>query len=108
MSNHVYKIIELTGKSKASIEDAIQTAVGKAAKTINNMKGFAVTEQRGYFDNNAVAYYQVTIKDWIYNGRLIIRLLIPIIYLELVFVHLLHFFQPSLFLRLKFLLSICY
>jgi len=26
------------------------------------MKGFVVTEQRGYFDNNAVAYYQVILK----------------------------------------------
>lgn len=62
MSEHVYKHIELTGSSKTSIEEAIQNAVNKAAKSVRNMKWFVVTEQRGYIENNAVAYYQVTIK----------------------------------------------
>jgi flavin-binding protein dodecin len=62
MSDNVYKQIELTGSSKTSIEEAIQTAIDKAAKTIHNMKWFVVTEQRGYIDNNAIAYYQVTLK----------------------------------------------
>jgi flavin-binding protein dodecin len=62
MSEHVYKHIELTGSSKTSLEDAIQTAVNKAAKSVRNMRWFVVTEQRGYIENNAVAYYQVTIK----------------------------------------------
>ncbi len=62
MSEHVYKHIELTGSSKTSLEDAIQNAVNKAAKSVRNMRWFVVTEQRGYIENNAVAYYQVTIK----------------------------------------------
>ncbi|MCH7964609.1 MAG: dodecin domain-containing protein [Bacteroidetes bacterium] len=62
MSEHVYKHIELTGSSKTSLEDAIQNAVNKAAKSVRNMRWFIVTEQRGYIENNAVAYYQVTIK----------------------------------------------
>jgi len=62
MSEHVYKHIELTGSSKNSIEEAIQNAVNKAAKSVRNMRWFVVTEQRGYIENNAVAYYQVTIK----------------------------------------------
>jgi flavin-binding protein dodecin len=62
MSEHVYKHIELTGSSKTSIEEAIQNAVNKAAQSVRNMRWFVVTEQRGYIDNNAVAYYQVTIK----------------------------------------------
>ncbi len=62
MSEHVYKHIELTGSSKTNLEDAIQTAVNKAAKSVRNMRWFVVTEQRGYIENNAVAYYQVTIK----------------------------------------------
>lgn len=70
MSEHVYKHIELTGSSKTSVEEAIQNAVNKAAKSVRNMRWFVVTEQRGYIENNAVAYYQVTIKvgftlqDW--------------------------------------------
>ncbi len=62
MSEHVYKHIELTGSSKTSLEDAIQNAVNKVAKSVRNMRWFVVTEQRGYIDDNAVAYYQVTIK----------------------------------------------
>ncbi|MCH8034119.1 MAG: dodecin domain-containing protein [Bacteroidetes bacterium] len=62
MSEHVYKHIELTGSSKTSLEDAIQNAVNKAAKSVRSMRWFVVTEQRGYIENNAVAYYQVTIK----------------------------------------------
>ena len=62
MSEHVYKHIELTGSSKTSLEEAIQNAVNKAAKSVRNMRWFIVTEQRGYIENNAVAYYQVTIK----------------------------------------------
>ena len=62
MSEHVYKHIELTGSSKTSLQEAIQNAVNKAAKSVRNMRWFIVTEQRGYIENNAVAYYQVTIK----------------------------------------------
>lgn len=62
MSEHVYKHIELTGSSKTSIEEAIQNAVNKAAQSVRNMRWFVVTEQRGYIDDNVVAYYQVTIK----------------------------------------------
>ena len=60
--DHVYKSIELTGSSPTSMEDAVQTALAKAAKTIRNMRWFQVTETRGYIENNAVAYWQVTIK----------------------------------------------
>ena len=62
MAEHVYKHIELTGSSKTSIEEAIRNAVNKAAQSVRNMRWFAVTEQRGYIENNAVAYYQITIK----------------------------------------------
>ena len=62
MAEHVYKHIELTGSSKTSIEEAIRNAVNKAAQSVRNMRWFVVTEQRGYIENNAVAYYQVTIK----------------------------------------------
>ncbi len=62
MSDHVYKIIELTGSSTKSIEDAINNAVEKAAKTLNNMRWFVVTETRGHIDNNKIAHWQVIIK----------------------------------------------
>ncbi|TCO81227.1 hypothetical protein EV699_10968 [Plasticicumulans lactativorans] len=62
MSNHVYKKIELTGSSPISIEEAIQNAIGKAAKTLNNLHWFEVVETRGYIQDGKVAHWQVTIK----------------------------------------------
>ena len=34
MSNHVYKILELTGSSTSGIEDAVSTAIAKAGETV--------------------------------------------------------------------------
>lgn len=62
MSNHVYKLTELTGSSPVSIDDAVRNAVARAGKTIRNMRWFEVTETRGQIDNGAVAHWQVTIK----------------------------------------------
>jgi flavin-binding protein dodecin len=62
MPNHVYKSIELTGSSTTSIEDAIRTAMDRAAKTIRNMRWFEVIQTRGYMEDNKIAYWQVTVK----------------------------------------------
>ena len=62
MSEHVYKKIELTGSSKTSIEDAIENAINKAAKTVQNMRWFEVTETRGHIEDGKVGHYQVTLK----------------------------------------------
>lgn len=62
MSEHVYKIIELTGSSPVGIEDAVQKAVAKAAETVRNMRWLHVTETRGQIENNKIAHWQVTVK----------------------------------------------
>lgn len=62
MNDHVYKLLELTGSSSTTIEDAIQNAIGKAAKTVHNMQWFEVTETRGHIKDGKVAYWQVTLK----------------------------------------------
>ena len=62
MSNHVYKTIELTGSSPNGLEEAIKNAVGKAAKTVHNLRWFQVTETRGEIENGKVAHWQVTMK----------------------------------------------
>lgn len=62
MPEHVYKSIELTGSSKKSVEDAVETAINKAAKTIRNMRWFEVASTRGYIEKGKVAYWQVTVK----------------------------------------------
>jgi flavin-binding protein dodecin len=62
MSNHVYKHIELTGSSPKNIEDAVSTAIAKAAETLRNIHWFEVVETRGYVEKGKVAHWQVTIK----------------------------------------------
>lgn len=62
MDEHVYKIIELTGSSKTSIEDAVNKAVARASQTIRHLRWFTVSETRGYIENGQVAYWQVTVK----------------------------------------------
>lgn len=62
MAGHVYKLIELTGSSPSSTDDAIRNAVGKAAESLRNLRWFEVVDTRGYIENNEIAYWQVTIK----------------------------------------------
>lgn len=62
MNEHVYKVIELVGSSKESIEDAVQNAVSKATESIRDMRWFQVVETRGMIDQGNIAYWQVTVK----------------------------------------------
>ena len=62
MNNHVYKKIELTGSSTESIDDAVRTAVARAAKTVRNMRWFEVSEIRGHIDEGQIQHWQVTLK----------------------------------------------
>ncbi len=62
MSQHVYKLIELTGSSTTGIEDAVETALEKASQTVRNIRWFEVTELRGHVEDGEVAHWQVTLK----------------------------------------------
>ena len=62
MSNHVYKILELTGSPTSGIEDAVSTAIAKAGETVRNMQWFEVVETRGHIQDGKVAHWQVTVK----------------------------------------------
>jgi flavin-binding protein dodecin len=62
MSEHVYKLVELTGSSPKGIEDAVQVALAKAAQTVRNIRWFEVTETRGHVVDGQVAHWQVTVK----------------------------------------------
>jgi flavin-binding protein dodecin len=62
MKDHVYKLIELTGTSTASIEDAVAKAIRRAHKTVQNLCWFQVVETRGNIDKGKVHHWQVTIK----------------------------------------------
>ena len=62
MTEHVYKILELTGSSTRGVEPAIENAISKAAKSMRNMHWFQVTETRGHIEGGKVAHWQVTLK----------------------------------------------
>lgn len=62
MKDHVYKILELVGSSENSIEDAVQNAVTRAAKTVREMKWFEIVQTRGHIEDGTVRHYQVTLR----------------------------------------------
>ena len=62
MNDHVYRVIELVGSSTETIEDAIDNAIERAAKTVRHLDWFEITETRGQIVNDEVAYYQVKLK----------------------------------------------
>ena len=62
MSDRVYKKIELTGTSTTSLEEAIENAIARAAKSVRKMRWFEVVETRGRVDDGKVAEWQVTLK----------------------------------------------
>ena len=62
MSDHVYKLIEVVGTSAEGIEQAVNNAIERAGKTVQNMRWFTVTETRGDIDKNKAAHWQVTVK----------------------------------------------
>ncbi len=62
MDDHIYRVIELVGTSTKSVEDAIQSAVGRAHKTLRNLRWFEVVRTSGHVEDGKVQHFQVTLK----------------------------------------------
>ena len=62
MKDTVYKLIELTGTSTTSIEDAVGKAIKRAHKTIKHLCWFQVVDTRGNIEKGKALRWQVTIK----------------------------------------------
>ena len=62
MSDHVYGLSEIVGSSATSVDDAVRTAVRKAARTLRNVEWFQTEEIRGQVVDGDVAYFQVRLK----------------------------------------------
>lgn len=58
----IYKLMELTGTSKNSIEEAVNKALKRAHKTVKHLSWFQVIETRGTIDKGQVSQWQVTLK----------------------------------------------
>jgi flavin-binding protein dodecin len=61
MPDHVYRIIEVAGSSDKSIEDAIQSAVSRASRTLRGISWFEVLQTRGQVEASKLQY-QVVLK----------------------------------------------
>lgn len=62
MSDHVYKVVELTGSSATGVEDAVRNAIARAGKTLHNLRWFEVIDTRGHIEGDKIAHWQVTVK----------------------------------------------
>jgi flavin-binding protein dodecin len=63
MPDNVYKVVELTGTSQTSIEEAVQSALTRASKSVRNLRWFQVLETRGDITaDGKVGRWQVTLK----------------------------------------------
>lgn len=62
MAEHTYKIIELVGASPNGVDAAIDSAVQRAASTLEQLKWFEVKEIRGQIEGGEISEYQVTVR----------------------------------------------
>jgi len=62
MKNKVYKLVELTGTSSISIEEAVDRAIKLAHKTVKNLCWFQLVETRGSISKGRADEWQVTVK----------------------------------------------
>lgn len=60
--NHVYKIIEVTGSSPISSDEAIKNAIAAASQSLHHLRWFQVVETRGHLEAGVIAHWQVTVK----------------------------------------------
>jgi hypothetical protein len=58
----VAKVTEITARSNKSFDDAIQQGLNRAKKTLDNIQGAWVKEQKVIMDNGNISGYQVDLK----------------------------------------------
>ena len=58
----VAKIVELVGESNKGWEDAVQSAVADAAKTIDNITGVEIYNLTASIDNGKIVEYKANVK----------------------------------------------
>ena len=62
MAERTYALTEVVGTSKAGVDEAIQNAVTRLSKTVENLDWFEVTEIRGNLQGGTIAHFQVGMK----------------------------------------------
>lgn len=60
--NSVAKVTEVSARSAKSFEDAITVGLGRASKTLRNLNGAWIKEQRVEVKDGRIVGYQVNMK----------------------------------------------
>lgn len=58
----VAKVTEITSTSTKSFEDAIKSGIRRATKTLKNVKGAWIAEQKIAIENNKISHYRVDMR----------------------------------------------
>jgi dodecin len=58
----VAKIIEISSTSTKSFDDAVEKGIAKAMKSLNNVQGAWLKEQKVVVENGSITKYQVILK----------------------------------------------
>ena len=58
----VAKVTEITATSTKSFEDAIKAGVSRANKTLKNLRGAWISEQKIEIENGKIRSYRVTMR----------------------------------------------
>ena len=62
MSDRTYRVTEIVGTSRESVQEAIRNGVRRASQTIRHLDWFEVTEIRGHIADGEVQHFQVGMK----------------------------------------------
>jgi dodecin len=58
----VARVSEITASSTISFQDAIEIGIARAARTLTNVEGAWVQDQKIIIENGAIAAYRVNLK----------------------------------------------
>ena len=58
----VARVTEITASSEKSFKDAIETGITRACKTLQNVKGAWIQDQKVVIEDDRITEYRVTMK----------------------------------------------
>jgi len=62
VNDATYKVTEVVGTSRDSIQQAVRNGIARASETLRNLDWFEVTQIRGHIVDGNVGHFQVTMK----------------------------------------------
>ena len=60
--DHTYRVTEVVGTSRDSIQQAVRNGIDRAGQTLRHLDWFEVSEIRGSIAEGEVGYFQVTMR----------------------------------------------